>query len=225
MIQALVFDLDDTLYPEKDYLTSGYRAVARHVAENYGCRFDCAFSAMVTAWRTQGRQAVFPALLARFANVPITLAELIEVYRQHKPAIRLFPGYLGLLQEFGSRYRLGVITDGMPAVQQRKVRALELESVMEKIIYTWDYGSEREKPHPLSFSLMLESLRAHPESTLFVGDNPEKDCRGAHGAGMKYAQVRQPVSHKKPYGVSDQEKPEFVIDTLFQLRKILQQRS
>ena len=31
-IQAVVFDLDDTLYPERDYVRSGYRVVARHLA-------------------------------------------------------------------------------------------------------------------------------------------------------------------------------------------------
>jgi putative hydrolase of the HAD superfamily len=40
MIQALIFDLDDTLYPESDFLTSGYRVVARYVADNYAYSFD-----------------------------------------------------------------------------------------------------------------------------------------------------------------------------------------
>jgi putative hydrolase of the HAD superfamily len=116
-----------------------------------------------------------------------------------------------------------VITDGLPAVQERKVRALGLESIPEKIIYSWEYGAERGKPHPLSFSLMLESFRTDPQSALFVGDNPEKDGRGAHGVGMQYAQIRHaPLPAVSPdeagYGRS-----EFVIHSLFQLPQILQQ--
>jgi putative hydrolase of the HAD superfamily len=225
MIQALVFDLDDTLYPEIDFVMSGYRAVAMHVAENYGCNFDCAFSTMTVALDTFGKQAVFPALLVRFPDASIPLSELIEVYRQHVPAIRLFPGYMGLLHELGRRYRLGVITDGMPAIQRRKVQALGLKAVIEKIIYTWECGPAREKPHPLPFSLMLESLKSDPGSALFVGDNPDKDCKGAHSAGMKYAQVQNCASHRNRCSIVIQETPEFVIDTLFQLPQILQRMS
>jgi putative hydrolase of the HAD superfamily len=223
MIQALVFDLDDTLYPERDFVMSGYRAVARHVAGGFGCNFECALSTMTGALNTRGKEAVFPALLAQFPEASIPLGELIAVYRQHDPAIQLFPGYQGLLQEFARHYRLGIITDGLPAVQARKVKALELESMIDEIIYTWEYGSEREKPHPLPFTLMLESLNADPESALFIGDNPDKDCRGAHGAGMKFAQVRYSESRQYQRDTATRESPEFIIDTLFQLPQILQQ--
>jgi putative hydrolase of the HAD superfamily len=223
MIQALVFDLDDTLYPERDFVTSGYRAVARRVASRCGCDFECAFSTMTGALDALGRHRVFPALLARFPEITISLAEVIEVYRQHIPKIHVFPGYAGLLQDLARCYRLGIITDGLPAVQRRKVRALGLESVMQKIIYTWDHGSESEKPHPLPFCVMLDSLGADPESALFVGDNPEKDCRGAHRAGMRFAQIRHRVPGDNPRNALTRETPEFVIDTLFQLPQILRQ--
>ncbi len=35
-IRAVIFDLDDTLYPEPSYVFSGYRAVAKPFARNSG---------------------------------------------------------------------------------------------------------------------------------------------------------------------------------------------
>jgi putative hydrolase of the HAD superfamily len=128
---------------------------------------------------------------------------------------------MDLLQELACSYRLGVITDGLPAIQARKVRALELERVMDKILYTWDYGADKEKPDPFSFSLMLEYFHADPESVLVVGDNPDKDCKGAHGAGIRCAQVQHPTVSRTRSGVVMQEAPEFIVDTLFQLPQIL----
>jgi len=223
MIQALIFDLDDTLYPERDFVLSGYRAVAHHVADRYGFSFDEAFSTMMEALDTLGRQRVFPSLLMRLPDASVPLAELVEVYRQHRPAIRLFPGYPALLKDLSSQYRLGIITDGLPSVQERKVQALGLEDMVEKIIYSWEYGSEREKPHPLSFSLMLESLQTDPKSALVVGDNPEKDGRGAHGVGMPYAQVWHPASNACQTDEVGPNAAEFVMDSLFQLPHILRQ--
>ena len=223
MIRALIFDLDNTLYPEKDFVTSGYQAVARHLANRYGCSYDYAFSSMMTTLDAFGKARVFPALLDRLPNVSIPLAELVAVYRQHRPLICLYPGYLGLLKDLAHRYRLGVITDGLPDVQQRKVRALGLENVMEKILYTWEYGTEKQKPHPLPFSVMLEALEADPESALYIGDNPDKDCRGAHGVGMKYAEIRNAAFLDSASGSRNADAPEFIIDTLFQLPQILMQ--
>jgi putative hydrolase of the HAD superfamily len=221
MIEVLVFDLDDTLYLERDFVMSGYQAVAKYLADSNICDFQSAFSCMAGAFSSQGRQMVFATLMEDFPNTSEMVADLIEVYRRHTPAICLFPGYMELLQEFAQRYRLGIITDGLPAVQERKVRALGLDGIMNNIIYTWAYGADREKPHPFSFSLMLESLRTEPDSALFVGDNPDKDCKGAHQAGMKCVQVQHPMVNRIRPDLTTQETPEFVVETLLQLPQIL----
>jgi putative hydrolase of the HAD superfamily len=222
MLQALVFDLDDTLYVERHFVMSGYRAVARYLENEGCCPFERAFSIMVDAFDASGRQAVFPTLLEQHPRISLSIAELVAIYRKHEPAIHLYPGYLQLLRKLSRDYRLGVITDGLPAVQERKIRALGLQNIMNRIIYTWEYGSEKEKPHPLSFSLMLDFLRAGPDATIYIGDNPEKDCKGAHGVGMKFAQVRRPYSRDDDWHARAEEPPEFVLDTLFQLPDILQ---
>jgi putative hydrolase of the HAD superfamily len=222
MFRALVFDLDDTLYIEKDFVMSGYHAVARHLAETKRCPFETALSIMVEAFETNGRHSVFPMLMDRFPEASLSISELIDVYRQHKPAIQLLPGYAELLHKLSRRFRMGVITDGLPAVQERKVHALGLRRFMDRIIYTWEYGSEKQKPHPLSFSLMLEYLRVEPGSALYIGDNPEKDCRGAHGVGMKFVQVQCRRARMDASAMEGEEKAEYAIETLFQLPQILQ---
>ncbi len=223
MIQALVFDLDDTLYQERDFVESGCRAVAHYVSVTYSCNFQQVFSTMMDVLGMHGRETVLPVIRERFLDASIPLAELVEVYRRHNPTIRLFPGYLELLRKFARHHRLGIITDGLPEVQERKVRALGLESVMDRIIYTWEYGFEKEKPHPFCFSLMLQLLRAKPDFALFVGDNPHKDCKGAHAVGMKCAQIHNALSARNRIGGTEHEAPEFIIDSLFQLPSILQQ--
>jgi putative hydrolase of the HAD superfamily len=189
MIQAILFDLDDTLYPETGFALGGYRAVAREAAANGGCDYEAAYNLMQNAFRDTGRKSVFPGLLAGFPGLSLTIEDMVRTYREHVPKISLFPGYRELLEELGRNYRLGIITDGLPAVQRGKVRALGIEGLFEKIIYSWDYGEERQKPHLYPFALMLDALGIAPQSALFVGDNPEKDGRGALDAGMGYVMV------------------------------------
>lgn len=219
MVEAIVFDLDDTLYPERNFVESGYRAVARHLANVYGGDFDGLFSTMITTWDRSGKQMVFPSLLKQFPEIPLSMSELIHVYRRHTPQISMFPGYWELLQALRCHYRIGIITDGLPEVQERKVMALGLDGIMNAIIYTWKYGPDKQKPHPLPFYLMLDYLQTYPESSLFVGDNAEKDWKGALAAGMKYVHVQNSNGDNTSL---PEKMPESVIRSLHQLPAILQ---
>jgi len=223
MIQAVLFDLDDTLYPENEFVLSGYRAVARELAALGECEYESAFNCMQTAFRASGRKAVFPGLLSNFPGLSMKLEAMVRVYREHVPDIRLFPGYRTLLDEIGKNYRLGMITDGLPAVQRGKVRALGIEHLFEKIIYSWDYGEERQKPHLYPFALMLETLGIPPQSALFVGDNPEKDGQGARGAGMFYVSVA--LHPTQTINRHFHNVDEVIIENLLQLPQILIQLS
>ena len=220
MIEAVVFDLDDTLYRERDFVASGYRAVARHVADILGLPSRDIFRAMMQVFSTSGRRAVFPMVIEHFLKDPIPVGELVDVYRDHTPHIRLFPGYDTLLHRLRRGHKLGIITDGIPHVQRRKVEALGLQRAVDHIIYTGDFGPRRAKPDPLAFSLMLRRLQAEPGRTVYVGDNPLKDCIGAHRAGMRFAMVR-------PHGgvhsclLPEECLAEFTVKSLLELPQIL----
>ncbi len=220
MIQALIFDLDDTLYPEVEFISGGYRQVARYVSERYGGEREEIYCAMMSTFANYGRGSVLPMVVKTYLDRSVPLAELVEIYRGHLPSIRLYPGYECLLQKLSRDYRLGIITDGNPDVQRGKVRALGLEYLMDKIIYTWDYGPANGKPHGLSFSLMLDYLRADPADAVYVGDNPDKDCRGAHGVGMKFARIRTSRPDERDAEGTTPE-PDFVIDSLYQLTHMI----
>jgi putative hydrolase of the HAD superfamily len=222
MIDALVFDLDDTLYPECDFVASGYQAVAHHLSLRYGCSETEVFSAMMATFTSLGREKVFSMVLDRFLDTSVSVNELVETYRRHTPVIRLLPDYEDLLESLRRDFRLGIITDGLPAVQKRKVQALHLETLVDKIIYTWEFGPEFEKPHPFCFSLMLDCLRTAPSKSIFIGDNADKDWRGAHSVGMRFVRVLTDnrVEERSDHGRAGT--PEFVIKNLNELPRVLQ---
>jgi putative hydrolase of the HAD superfamily len=223
MIQAIIFDLDDTLYPEKDFIVGGYQSVARHIAGCWDYCFDEVFSSMMMSFGSSGREMVFPDLLLRFPKITLSLDEFVQIYRKHNPAINLFPGYRELLRDLSGKYRLGLITDGLPEIQKKKVEALGLDSIIGKIIYSWEYGVERQKPHPYSFTVMSELLQAAPRNTLFIGDNPEKDGKGAKNVGMLYLQIRHSRAKQSDSGPAIYGVPELILGSLLELPHVLQQ--
>lgn len=189
MIKALVFDLDDTLYPESAFVESGYRAIARHLVPDDPRREDRLYRKMVAVWREAGRAAVLPAILRLRAASGMNIDALVSIYRGHTPSIRLPEEYPELLCSLRKQYLLGVVTDGLPEVQRRKVRALGLEEKLDAVVYSWDFGPERQKPHPLPFQVILGRLGVSSQEAVFAGDNPAKDGQGARNAGMRYVRV------------------------------------
>lgn len=166
MIKAIVFDLDDTLMPEADYVKSGFRAI--------GAAFGEALLAD-KLWQLfkENRQNVYQR--AGFSKTECE--KCIEIYRSHKPDITLSSSTVQLLAELKQRgIRLGIITDGRPLGQRNKIYALGLDKIMDKIIITDELGGERfRKPHRKAFELMRESLNVEFDEMMYVGDNPAKD--------------------------------------------------
>jgi putative hydrolase of the HAD superfamily len=124
----------------------------------------------------------------------------------------MLPEAESLLEALRDSYRLGVITDGLPEVQKRKVQALQLESRVDSIVYTWEH--QKEKPDPYGFLLMADQLGVAAECTIVVGDNPAKDCRGARAAGMKSVWFCRS-------GAQGEATSDFVIHSLLEIPAIL----
>jgi putative hydrolase of the HAD superfamily len=217
MIHALLFDLDDTLYREFDFVLSGYRAVARYVFDRYGRSYDRVYRTMVRTLMDKDRDHVFPVVREVYLDSMVSIGELVEVYRRHSPEIALFPGYDVLLQQLRRRYRIGIVTDGLPEVQRSKSRALGLEDAVDAFVYTWEHGRDKEKPHPHPFLLMLSLLHANPSQAVFIGDNYIKDCEGARKVGMGCVLVGSAAAGDSS-GCSN-----IVIESLFQLPEVLNQ--
>ena len=140
-IEALVFDLDDTLYPEMDYVWSGYRAVAARLAGADGAA-DKIFGMLKAAFESGDRSRVFNRVLEQLGRAADgqVVAELVSVYRCHRPVIQLDDGVRELLEGWRDEYRLGLITDGYLPGQRLKVEALGIEDLFDKIIYTEQLG-------------------------------------------------------------------------------------
>ena len=186
-MKAVLFDLDDTLYPERSFVQSGFRAVARHLARTASLREDDLFQRMMAVLDREGRGKVFDIVLQDLGHDrPDLVPTLVHLYRTHRPAIRLFddvePGLRRLRQE---GVLLGVVTDGLASVQRNKIGALDLEALVDTIVCTDEVGRGEGKPSVAPFRTALELLRVEPPEAAYVGDDPAKDFQGPRELGMR----------------------------------------
>ena len=224
-IQAVVFDLDDTLYAERDYVLSGYRAVARRLRSAYGgLGRDDAFDDWLWGRFEAGRAAgAFDALNEHFQLGLDTqaIAELVGAYRSHAPDIRPRPGAVELLGRLRSRCRLGLLSDGFLPAQHLKLDALGLAPMLDAVVMTEEMGRQCWKPAPDGFEAIRAMLGATRESCAYVADNPAKDFLAPNRLGWRSVQLLCPQQIHSANAAPKGGEPQTVIASLDELEAVL----
>lgn len=176
-VRGVIFDLDDTLFSEKEYVRSGYRAVSEYLGGDYEKQlwkhFEAGRPAIDELLRELGRESEKNAVL--------------NIYRSHKPDIHLYEGVRELLTHLHDKnIKLGLITDGRPVGQRNKIEALGIVGLFDDIIVTDELGGEQfRKPCDIAFRIMATKWRMPVAQIAYIGDNPAKDFQGPKQLGMK----------------------------------------
>lgn len=93
-LQAIVFDMDDTLYPEKAYVASGYHQISRLFLGHEREVFDQLWIAF-----TEKKHAIDEMLQAQDMYSDEIKEKCLRIYRYQKPDILLYDGVRDLLKE------------------------------------------------------------------------------------------------------------------------------
>ena len=175
---AAVFDLDDTLYPEKDYVRSGFCAVAG-IFPQVPDMADRLWSVFLKG---------IPAIDEVLAEYGLSEHKdtALMAYRAHRPVISMYPEAVKLLRALKHTKKLGLITDGRPDGQRAKIDALGLYDIFDEIIITDELGGqEYRKPSPKAYELMQERMGVPYERMAYIGDNIKKDFISPENLGMQ----------------------------------------
>jgi putative hydrolase of the HAD superfamily len=164
---VIVFDLDDTLYKERDYVKSGIEAVLKLLLDTNILTQKTVDTFVVNLDYTAG---VIDRLCVQFDFDAKLKDTLIWCYRLHEPHIKLEPETattLAWANEFAAV--IAVITDGRSVTQRLKLRALGLSHI--KAFISDDY--KKGKPDPEMF---LQVEAAWPGCNyVYIADNKAKD--------------------------------------------------
>ncbi len=188
----LVFDLDDTLYPERAFAVSAFKAAGAWAATALGVDgLDADMERLLDAGHLG---QLFTLVLEQRGLDQLHSAQLIEAYRTHAPArLALYDDVHPILERYRAFGPLGLITDGTVSVQQAKVRALGIEERFKHIIYTHALGGrDYAKPHPAAFEAMQQEIGVPGAHFVYVGDNPAKDFVTPNRMGWTTVQISRP---------------------------------
>ncbi len=188
--RVVVFDLDDTLYPEIEYVRSGFRAVAFALESRFDIHAEEAFALLWRALHVHGRGKTFDRVLEELGvHSRTAVRSLVDTYRSHEPRIALPAESRAVLGRLADR-PLYLVTDGHKGVQARKLAALGIEPCFRHCYLTNRYGVARQKPSPHVFQLLVGCEGCDPGDVVYVGDDPHKDFCGIRPLGFRTLRVR-----------------------------------
>jgi putative hydrolase of the HAD superfamily len=170
----VVFDLDDTLYNELDYLKSAYKSIAKHLEP---INWRALYSSMFSLHRCN--MNVFEQVANKYKTNTLTL---VQMYREHKPDIVLFEGVLDLFKAIKTNNgSIGILTDGRSHTQRAKLESLNILDFIDKIIISEEIGSE--KPSILNYRAIEDDFVGF--QYYYIADNLKKDFVTPNFLGWK----------------------------------------
>lgn len=192
---AVIFDLDDTLYLEQQYVASGFLSVARLISGATGLSSEAIYTYLMKLIRAGIRGRSFDMLIGEFSGIRdvLTVQDLVAAYREHQPDIKLLPGISELLRSLRQAgLRVGLLSDGALVSQRRKIDALGLGSLLDPVVLTDAWGREYWKPHIRGFEHIENACGLPASALVYVGDNPLKDFVTPNKMGWHTVRLRVP---------------------------------
>jgi len=203
-LQAVLFDLDDTLHDDTLAFTRAAHDVAREVAAEHAVDAlelkDAYIAEAEGFWKRLTADQVQELLLTRLTSLRSRLwgaalssvglddprlaeRSAINYNLYRKKYFALFPGALDLLDRLrAAGMKLGMVTNGVSETHTEKIALLELTDRFDAIFLADETGMV--KPDPRLFAHACEKLGSTPAATAMVGDRYERDIAGALEAGL-----------------------------------------
>ena len=165
--REFIFDLDNTLIDEKQFLYSAYNDICLKLFPNNHAE---AFLFLKNTFELEGRESLFNKLLKKFSNEDLSLNSCLSILRNYKPNFKIETKnwFKEFCYKLDQPILVRIITNGYPKQQKNKIASLKLpkNAILDEVIYANEYEP---KPNPLCFS-KLKNVDIFKDP-LFIGDS------------------------------------------------------
>lgn len=223
-IKAVIFDLDDTLIPEYDFVMSGYRYMSHILEDRLNKSADEIFDKLKELSKETYSRA-FDRLFEAYGFIPSPeeMRDYIDKYRNHPADVSFYPDVMQTLQGLKERDILtGIISDGEVSRQENKLKSAKGEGLFDVIIWNDSFGgTEYRKPNPHGFFVMAEKMGLSPSEMVYIGDNPSKDFHVMLDMPIRTARIIRDRGIYRDRDYLDGVRETFLLDSLTDILDII----
>jgi len=177
-VEAVCFDLDDTLFEYERYARAGLNAAGDWLEQETGRQLHDELQELY--FEEEITDGTFDVLTERHDLPGEIVGNLVEAYHSASTPLTPYPETKAVLSAL-EPYERGLVTGGRGG--QRKLDRLGLREFFESVIVTPDV--DRTKEDPVVFRAILAELGVDPERAVYVGDDPRFDFAVPNDLGME----------------------------------------
>ncbi|MFB9845366.1 HAD family hydrolase [Mucilaginibacter ginsenosidivorans] len=189
---AFIFELDDVLYPEKDYWYQVYYLFASFLEYTEMIDAKEATNSMTGTYLSEGKEQVFDNLKKK-----LNLDEKYRVNFNHLSntaklplKLLLFQNMLKLLQEIVvDRKKIFIVTNGNPEQQLNKIKQVEWNG-LEPYLTCYFANELVPKPETDCIDLLIKDHNLQRRNVLMIGAN-ETDEQCAEASGIDFIKLSE----------------------------------
>jgi FMN phosphatase YigB (HAD superfamily) len=185
--QAFIFELDNLLYPEKDYLFQVYYLFASLLEYTELINARETTDLMVNTYLNEGKEFVFNRLKEKFGVNEKFRANLKHLMMTAKLPLKLllYQNMLNLLQEIVvDRKKIFIVTNGNPEQQLNKIKQTEWHG-LEQYLTVYFTEESTPKPEPDIIDILIKDHNLQRRDLLMI-ENAEIDRLCAESSGIDY---------------------------------------
>lgn len=184
-VEAVCFDLDDTLFDFTQYVRAGLREAADRIEARTG---EALHDELLALYFEEGvRERTFDHLLDRH-DLDVPVDDLVDAYHDSTGDLAPYEDAEETLARLDDAYDLGLVTDGRNG--RAKLRQLGIGDYFDAVVVAHAHGLAK-REDPAVFRRALDALDAPPEAAVYVGDNPRTDFRVPNRLGMATVRLRR----------------------------------
>jgi FMN phosphatase YigB (HAD superfamily) len=190
--QAFVFELDNVIYPEKDYLFQVYYLFASAIEYTELINAKTITDLMVATYTSGEKEKVFNVVKEKTGideKYRINFHHLLHTVKLPLKLL-VYKGILDLMQEIIiDRKKLFIVTNGDPAQQLNKIKQTEWHG-LEPYLTCYFTNETKPKPETDSMELLLNNHNLQRNDILLI-ENSETDRLFAESCGVDYLNVSE----------------------------------
>lgn len=184
--RTLIFDLDNTIYNESDFLFQAYHNISKRINAKFKANEEEVFNFLSNTFLSSGRQGIFNKLQVQLQiKEEAFIGICLEVLRSTvvSPLIEPYPYFSQFIRESKSN-PFFIITNGTSRQQANKIKSINWGiNCNMKVVY-----ANRFLPKPAPDSFLHLQSKYNLKKPIYIGDSPE-DCLFAKNCGIDFIQV------------------------------------
>ena len=228
-IKAVLFDVDDTLFDRKlaqkkvcnlivEQLPRVFKALKMARIQEAFLKSDQISTDMFNSGASsEGLRDKRSRLFLQLLGIKEEYAAMVtELYVRDYPLMNSpIDGAIPVVKKLSRKFTVGVVSNGFPDVQFRKLETMGLNDLFSCIVLSEVIGIR--KPDPTIFQKAASLIQIKPTECLYVGDSYAYDVIGAKNAGMQACWLNPELLKPQDETI----KADFIISKLKELPMLL----